>query len=315
MAEENKINPSTGNLDKIGQTISDISENDLRYLKLDGSNANTTINIGSQNLTTTGTISSLSGTFSSLTSGRVPFVSTAGLLTDSSKLTYDSATPRLITWYLFNVLDNLGNNNFQVTSGYPATFDTMISTNEMQSLTARTYICAGSATTAGIVMKYLSATDTYIGINTTSPDRHLEINDDGGECLRLTYNDANGTAANYSDFLVGATGDLTITASGGDISFDNENLLTTGTLGAGAITGTSFIIGANTLTTSEWAFLDGQDQAVKTTDNVTFNTVKLASIVSDPGSPADGLMWYRSDLDELRVQINSATYKLTVSPV
>ena len=35
MAEEHKINPSTGNLDKIGQTSSDQAENDLRYLKLD----------------------------------------------------------------------------------------------------------------------------------------------------------------------------------------------------------------------------------------------------------------------------------------
>jgi hypothetical protein len=37
--------------------------------------------------------------------------------------------------------------------------------------------------------------------------------------------------------------DALITAAGGDISFDNENLLTSGTLGAGAITGTSFIVG------------------------------------------------------------------------
>jgi len=32
-------------------------------------------------------------------------------------------------------------------------------------------------------------------------------------------------------------------------------------------------IGANTLTTSEWAKLDGQDQAVKTTSNVTFGSI------------------------------------------
>jgi hypothetical protein len=62
-----------------------------------------------------------------------------------------------------------------------------------------------------------------------------------------------------------------IESSSGTISFDNENLSTTGTFGAGAITGTSFIIGANTLTTAEWAYLDGQDQAVKTTSDVTFD--------------------------------------------
>lgn len=35
MAEEHKINPETGNLDKIGQSESDVEENDVRYLKLD----------------------------------------------------------------------------------------------------------------------------------------------------------------------------------------------------------------------------------------------------------------------------------------
>ena len=41
-------------------------------------------------------------------------------------------------------------------------------------------------------------------------------------------------------------------------------------LNAGAITGTSFIIGANTLTTSEFSFLDGINQTVATTSTPTF---------------------------------------------
>lgn len=53
--------------------------------------------------------------------------------------------------------------------------------------------------------------------------------------------------------------DGSITDSGGTIDFVNENLSTTGTLGAGTITGTSFIIGSNTLDTNEWAVLDGVD--------------------------------------------------------
>lgn len=52
--------------------------------------------------------------------------------------------------------------------------------------------------------------------------------------------------------------------------------------GAYDIKALSFSIGANKLTTSEWAFLDGQDQAVKTTDNVTFSTIKST------GSTASG---------------------------
>lgn len=39
---------------------------------------------------------------------------------------------------------------------------------------------------------------------------------------------------------------------------------------SGAITATSFVIGENTLSTDEWAYLDGQDQAVKTTSTPTF---------------------------------------------
>jgi len=46
-------------------------------------------------------------------------------------------------------------------------------------------------------------------------------------------------------------GDLTILASGGNISFGDENLLTTGTLGAGAITGTSLIVDTDTLVVDE----------------------------------------------------------------
>lgn len=38
-----------------------------------------------------------------------------------------------------------------------------------------------------------------------------------------------------------------------------------------AITGTSFIIGANTLNGTEFGYLDGQNQALKTTDDVTFD--------------------------------------------
>lgn len=60
-------------------------------------------------------------------------------------------------------------------------------------------------------------------------------------------------------------------------------LLDTGLEVVGDYLGTSFTIGANTLTTSEFAFLDGQDQAVKTDDDVTF-----ASVAGD-GSQLTGL--------------------------
>ena len=72
-----------------------------------------------------------------------------------------------------------------------------------------------------------------LGIGTSAPDKKLEINSATGANLRLTYNDADGSATNYSDFAMSSGGDLTITASGGDISFGNENLVTTGTIDFG----------------------------------------------------------------------------------
>jgi len=54
-----------------------------------------------------------------------------------------------------------------------------------------------------------------IGIGTTTPDKKLEINSATGDCLRLTYNDADGSATYYTDFAVSSAGNLKITPSGG----------------------------------------------------------------------------------------------------
>lgn len=81
-----------------------------------------------------------------------------------------------------------------------------------------------------------------IGLTVTAPDRRLEINTGAGtEGIRISYNDSNGSATTYADFLLDSSGDLAITATGGNISFGNANLSTTGTLGAGATTITAFL--------------------------------------------------------------------------
>lgn len=54
------------------------------------------------------------------------------------------------------------------------------------------------------------------GIGTTTPTKKVEINSATGDNLRLTYNDADGSAANYADLLVSSGGNLTITPSGGN---------------------------------------------------------------------------------------------------
>ena len=60
-----------------------------------------------------------------------------------------------------------------------------------------------------------SAVSGNVGIGTTAPDKQLEINSANGNNLRLTYNDANGSAANYADFLVSNTGNLSLSPSSG----------------------------------------------------------------------------------------------------
>ena len=63
-----------------------------------------------------------------------------------------------------------------------------------------------------------------IGIETSAPDKMMEISDTTGNCLRLTYNDQNGSAANYSDLTVSSSGDLIITPSGGNVDFSDANI-------------------------------------------------------------------------------------------
>ncbi|MBU1151359.1 hypothetical protein KJ632_00855, partial [Patescibacteria group bacterium] len=69
-----------------------------------------------------------------------------------------------------------------------------------------------------------------VGIGTTAPDKALEINSATGNNLRLTYNDSDGSAANYSDFSISSSGDLTITPTGGQVIFADTATLNIGGL-------------------------------------------------------------------------------------
>ena len=57
-----------------------------------------------------------------------------------------------------------------------------------------------------------------VGIGTTAPDKRLEINHATGQCLRLTYNDPNGSATYYADLTIDSAGNLLITPSGTQIT-------------------------------------------------------------------------------------------------
>ena len=89
-----------------------------------------------------------------------------------------------------------------------------IASTAMQTLnlggttTGNIQLAAGSATPA-----FVLTTAGQVGIGTTGPDAALEINHATGDSLRLTYNDSNGSATNYTDFSLSATGELTLTGS------------------------------------------------------------------------------------------------------
>ena len=76
------------------------------------------------------------------------------------------------------------------------------------------YLASG----VGSITEKLRLTTTGFGVGTTAPDKQVEINSVDGSCLRLTYNDANGTATYYMDCLVSAAGNGTLTPSGGVLS-------------------------------------------------------------------------------------------------
>ena len=110
--------------------------------------------------------------------------------------------------------------------------------------------------------------------------QHLtNVNIDSGtiDAVTLGTNSAITEAQIDSVNINGSTinvtsGDLTITAAGGDVSFGDENLATTGTLGSGAITTTGrFLldIGAKSYTPSNDGILSHHDGGVTLTDSGT----------------------------------------------
>jgi hypothetical protein len=111
-------------------------------------------------------------------------------------------------------------------------------------------------TNAATTNKYFKFTTSGIEFISTDPFNYFDIVAPDGLRLfgnsvsywqaygHLTNNDYLNISLTDNLAMIDAqnqigTCNLQITASGGNISFDNENLTTTGTIGAGAITGTS----------------------------------------------------------------------------
>lgn len=80
------------------------------------------------------------------------------------------------------------------------------------------HFCLNSVADASdVALSDTKMTLTYtgrLGVMTTAPDKVLEVNLGTADALRLTYNDANGSAAVYSDSTLSSTGVMTITPVG-----------------------------------------------------------------------------------------------------
>jgi hypothetical protein len=70
--------------------------------------------------------------------------------------------------------------------------------------------------------KYLNIKKTTgrIGINTSSPSSQLDINSSSGSCLRLIYNNSNGSATTYSTHTLNTNGVYSINLFGNSPYFD-----------------------------------------------------------------------------------------------
>ncbi|MFA6067520.1 MAG: hypothetical protein WC810_02965 [Janthinobacterium sp.] len=116
-------------------------------------------------------------------------------------------------------------------------------------------------------------------INTSSFSTGQTVYVSTGTAGALQNTRPSGTSGAYvqriGTVLVSGSGNGSLLITTAPFVGNEESGTTAATFAANAITGTSvtgtsFVIGANTLDTNEWAFLDGQDQAVKTTSSVVF---------------------------------------------
>ena len=158
------INPETGNLDTIGQSSSDITENDARYLKIDGSNANTHIDIGVYNFTTTGTISGIN-----VTSGANPGHTHTG--TSLSGIDISDDTNLAVTSPIVLTDDTLSL-DFSTNNTWTGTFTHQ---NASDSTTGFQILDADG----GTPIFNVDTTNERVGVGTDSPQTTLHVNKNG----------------------------------------------------------------------------------------------------------------------------------------
>jgi hypothetical protein len=137
--------------------------------------------------------------------------------------------------------------------------------------------------------------DETVGIGTTVPGRELDINHQDGGGLRLTFNDSNGGATTYVDFVVlgdgaleidtaGSDADITMATPGYPLAFkiDNNN----DTIGIGT-TGAEAALDIND-TTGDLLQLTYNDSNGSATTYTTFNMASDGALtIETAGSDED----------------------------
>lgn len=156
---------------------------------------------------------------------------------------------------------------------------------------------------------YVDADGDFIGIGVADPDAGLEVMHTSAP-LKLSYD------GSYScSFAVGASGDGTYTCSGGDITFVNENLVTTGTFGAAATTLSDDL----TVATPDF-FVDNSANVVfiGTTTGISGVDSRLQVLegisINDATSPYDKLFDFIDSSDDAVMNMyenNTITLRLT----
>ena len=236
-------------------------------------------------------------TADSQTSGRVAIYGTNGLLSEDSDLTFSGSTLSVTDLAVSGTLTTTGSVQ-EVSTTNLNVQDPLILLNKYDSQPSN------NAFDAGIVIKR--------GSSDSAPENVAIIWDESANTFSLVDTDDDGTTAgnitvtDYENLRIGALtaddastftstistatgstiGNLTladgsITSGSGALSFNDENLSTSGTLSAGAITGTSFIIGSADIGEAELEILDGAPVTTAELNTMDGDTSATSTTVAD----------------------------------
>lgn len=211
-----------------------------------------------------------------------------GTSTTGPVIDYDVNASTATTWTAFRM-----GNGTMITTASSGTFTNLTMTPGINTSGTHGYTILNinpQITAEGSGSKYLikasltnvdkftvsSIGTTYVagnlGIGTTAPDKALEINSASGANLRLTYNDADGSATNYVDFSTSSSGDLTVAPSGSDFNV------------TGRLTPSLGVVPRVVTTTDDaTAVID-----VTVTDVYELSAIANATTFSTTGTPIDG---------------------------